>query len=312
MTRRAGLTAAVTAVALLTGCTIGEPGKGDNGASGSAQSEEAGQPQVYVDPNDPEKKKKYAPPKGSGEPGAAVTDDNAKSLGASINQAIQEVVAQYGGQAAVGIANGDGAISVGDALDFPAWSTIKVPIAIAALRSNPNMSAQAASAIQVSDNEAAKALWASIDPAEADKVLAEGNSPVQIQREVTRPEFTPFGQTIWKPTDQAKFASNLKCIAGSEEVLGYMGQIAADQRYGLGQIEGARFKGGWGPTPDGKYVVRQFGLVPVQSADGKNFDVAIAITVFPASGTYQDGQAMANALVEKLRPVLKDAPIARC
>ena len=45
-------------------------------------------------------------------------------------------------------------------------------------------------------------------------------------------------------------------------VLQLMGEVVRGQRWGLGTSGvSSRFKGGWGPGPDGRYVVRQFGLL---------------------------------------------------
>lgn len=308
MNRRATFCAALVAAGVtastLAGCTIdSESSSGNNGKGGKAEeTTEGGQPNIFTEKKQPGKAGEMKWRSGGTQAGASA------DLQEAMDSAIEEVVDQYGGKAAVAIAGPDGELTAGDATGFPAWSTIKVPIAIAALRENPEKSREASAAIQNSDNNAALELWNSIDPEKADAVLAEGGSPLTIQREVTRPEFTPFGQTIWEPAQQARFASNLQCIDGAEEVVGYMGNIAGDQSYGLGQIPGARFKGGWGPTPEGKYVVRQFGIVP--GSDSAN--VAIAITVFPGAGSYEEGQAMANALVDKLKPALKNAPAAQC
>jgi hypothetical protein len=44
-----------------------------------------------------------------------------------------------------------------------------------------------------------------------------------------------------------------------------MGQATADQRWGLGTLPGARYKGGWGPSPDGRYLVRQIDIIDTPS-----------------------------------------------
>jgi hypothetical protein len=45
-------------------------------------------------------------------------------------------------------------------------------------------------------------------------------------------------------------------------VLDAMGRVVPEQRWGLGQIQDVRFKGGWGPSeaPGGGYEVIQFGI----------------------------------------------------
>mgnify|MGYP007070526594 FL=1 len=84
-----------------------------------------------------------------------------------------------------------------------------------------------------------------------------------------------------------------------------MGQITPDQRWGLGQIGGARFKGGWNTHEDG-YVARQFGLVP-----GPNGDVAVAITAF-SHGGYAESTQMLSELARGLDGMRGTLPTARC
>lgn len=225
----------------------------------------------------------------------------------SLNAAVDSVIAAYGGQAAVSIV-GEQEFSAGDASGFASWSTMKVPVAIAALKSHPEMKAEASSAIQVSDNGAADLLWNSTTPEEVEAVLAEGDSPVTVERTVTRPGFSSFGQTQWSVSEQARFASHLGCVTGAAPVLDLMSNIAAGQAYGLGTVPGARFKGGWGPSISGAYEVRQLGLVP--DAGGRS--IAIAIAASAADGTYESGQAMLTQLVTELTPALNDAPEAVC
>lgn len=220
---------------------------------------------------------------------------------------IDAAVAIHGGTAGVAVSDGTTELSAGDDTGYPAWSTIKVPIAIAALRQDPTWHPAAAAAIQHSDNAAAESLWAALPPGAADDVLAEGDSPVAVNTEAVVPEFSVFGQTTWSTTQQARFAANLPCIAGSQEVLALMGQVAPAQAYGLGRLPGARFKGGWGPDPGGAYLIRQLGRV-----SGPTGEVAVALTVKPASGTYADAQAMADEIAEGLSHQLDQLPVAAC
>jgi len=64
-----------------------------------------------------------------------------------------------------------------------------------------------------------------------------------------RPQFTAFGQTIWALTDQARFTASAVCDSSNAPIFTLMGQVESDQRWGLGVIPDARFKGGWGPSP---------------------------------------------------------------
>ena len=230
-------------------------------------------------------------------------------LQAILDKSVAEVVQAYGGVAEVSIVGAIGEYGAGDAGGFAAWSTIKVPIAIAALKTNPGLAQQAALAIQTSDNPAAMTLWNSTTPEAVEEVLAQGGAPITVQRQYIRPEFSPFGQTKWTVAEQARFASHLRCVDGAGPVLELMGSITAGQSYGLGTLPAARFKGGWGPSAlNGGYEVRQFGLV--QDKEGR--DVAIALAVRSGDGSYASGQTMASQLAALIRPALDTAPAAHC
>ena len=54
--------------------------------------------------------------------------------------------------------------------------------------------------------------------------------------------------------------------------------------------------------------MRQMGLV----SNSAEQDVALALVVVPADGSYQTGQAMANAVAERLRSQLDQLPVAVC
>lgn len=216
---------------------------------------------------------------------------------------LDRAVANAGGPAAIAVV---GAVA-GDDSAYPTWSTIKVPIAIAALHNDPGQAHNASAAITVSDNAAAEAMFTSLPDGAADAVMNEAGVPVPVNKEKIRAEFSIFGQTLLSTSQEATLASNLRCVEGSEQVIELMGQIAPDQSYGLGQLPGARFKGGWGPDTAGAYQVRQFGLVSAPQGD-----VAIAMTALPPSGTYGEGQTMLNTMASEISSELELLPKAAC
>ncbi|WP_253260120.1 hypothetical protein [Nocardia farcinica] len=172
-----------------------------------------------------------------------------------------------------------------------AWSTIKVPLAVAALRRDPEGAmADAEAAITVSDNDAADALWDSLGDglaaAEAvQQVLDEaGDATTGVPGPRARLDYEAFGTTEWSLTDQVRFASRLPCLPQADAVTQLMGRITPDQGWGLGTIEGAIFKGGWGPDDEtGVYLVRQFGLVPA-----RNGLIAVSMAAQAESGDFTD------------------------
>lgn len=186
----------------------------------------------------------------------------------------------------------------------PAWSTMKVPLSLAALRrsDSANVRALVHRAITASDNQAAEALWSGLGGGHAagnavDQVLvAHGDRRTRTQSQRIRAPFTPFGQTVWSLTDQVTFASALACSAGDRPVAEEMAGVTAAQRWGLGRLPSAAFKGGWGPDPAGRYLVRQFGVV---SLDGHL--VAVAIAVEPADGSFDGGVRALNRIADWLR-----------
>lgn len=199
--------------------------------------------------------------------------------------------------ARIGIATST--VTAGSVHTGAAWSTAKVPVAIAALRRNP---AAAESnmwlAITASNNAAAESLWESLGTPIAaayatDEVLrAGGDNYTHTQSQILRPGYSAFGQTEWRLMDQAGFAEGLAKLEGSAEVLRAMGNINADQRYGLGTIPGAIFKGGWGPGVESGYVVRQFGLMPGKQPYG--------IAIMAVADDYNGGQYALSLVAKQL------------
>lgn len=225
---------------------------------------------------------------------------------------IDAAVAQHGGSAGIAIAEGDSAVTAGDVSAHPSWSTIKVPIAIAAMRADPMWASIVSSAIQESDNGAAEQLWAALgEPGQAaastSAVLAETGVHLEVNQKHTRAGYSSFGQTPWSVSEQALFAAQLPCVASAEPIVADMARVTEEQRFGLGRLNGARVKGGWGPGPDGAYTVRQFGIIT-----GPAGEVAVAIWVKPQMGTFAEAKAMADTLGAGLESRLSTLPTSTC
>jgi hypothetical protein len=188
---------------------------------------------------------------------------------------------------------------VGTLREGVAWSTIKVAIAMAVARradGHPSAAEQSllTRAITASDNSAAVALWSSLGTPDAaaaavQGVLAEaGDTSTRVETQVLRPGFTSFGQTHWSLGAQQRFIAGLPCVPNSAPVRSLMEQVVADQRWGLGTLGAdTEFKGGWGPEPDGRYLVRQMGIVRLTG--GRSLAASMATT--PADGTFETGTA---------------------
>jgi hypothetical protein len=71
-----------------------------------------------------------------------------------------------------------------------------------------------------------------------------------------------------------------------------MRQVVAEQRWGLGSAgTTAAFKGGWGPGADGRYLVRQMGVVQVGGRP-----LAVSLLTEAADGSFATGAASATAI----------------
>lgn len=197
-----------------------------------------------------------------------------------------------------------------------AWSTSKVPVAIAAQRKYPRSAktrSRMRAAITASDNAAAEALFRSLgSPRQAAAattavIRAGGDRRTKVPAVRKRPGYTIFGQTGWSPANQARFTASLPCRRDAATTLSLMGQVRSDQRWGLGTVRGAQFKGGWGPERRGGYTVRQMGII---TAKGQRLAVVIVV-----SGTsYSTGTKINTQLAKQVasRPPKLAKPARRC
>lgn len=199
---------------------------------------------------------------------------------------------------------------VGDAPPLVAWSTIKVPLALAALRAGHEAPEDTTAALTASDNAAAQRLWESLGSgtAASDAVERElrrgGDTRTEVPAEVTVPGYSAFGQSTWRLADQATFVAALPCLRGAAPVTEAMASVVGGQQWGLGGIVEARLKGGWGPTPEG-YVVRQLGIVP-----GAKGGTAAAVQV--RTGTHAQGTAIMDEVAVVIEQHRKGLPVGSC
>ncbi|MEX3506341.1 hypothetical protein VVR85_02915 [Corynebacterium sp. LK2590] len=219
----------------------------------------------------------------------------------ALKRAVASATKKYGGDAGVAVATRKEVISAGTTTGFPAWSTAKVPIAIAACQAGTADPALVEAAITFSDNDSAQALWVSLGVAETavdstQTVLREGGDTVtEVQGKMTKEGFTPFGQTEWGLKQQAAFAAQLPRLDDADAVIEAMETPDPLQDYGLRALPGAAIKGGWGPDDDGFYSVVQLGHVKV---DGQ--ELGMAIFSRPEDGTYETAQQQLDHLVYEL------------
>jgi len=182
-----------------------------------------------------------------------------------------------------------------------AWSTIKVPLALAALRSDqPRARELAVKAITESDNPASERLWSLLgEPADAAQrvqavIRESGDAVTVVESRRLRAGFTAFGQTRWTLAGQARFAAQLPYIAGAAPVVELMHHITAGQRWGLA-AKGVAAKAGWGPGVAGDYLVRQFGIVAMETGH-----VGVALAADAHDGALETGVDALNRVTDWL------------
>ena len=180
--------------------------------------------------------------------------------------------------------------------DLPAWSTSKIPLALAVIDSGQGeaQTDSIALALEESDNSAADALWTSLGGTDAERADAvtqvlrrAGDGTTTVPTEQLAAGFSIFGQTQWTTDAQVGFLSQLPCLGGADEVIADMGRVDPAQAWGIGSRPGAVHKSGWGPSPAGGYMARQLGwytnaagqrvLVAMAAQDADGFEAATAV-----------------------------------
>ena len=248
---------------------------------------------------------------------AAVTEDHSSSMGKRRRSgALRRIGLEMGGEvgAAIGLPGSAPAMTAGTLVSGSAWSTIKVPIALRVLEDagGPGMLTEAqrsqiARALTLSDNDAAAHLFAGLGqshggaPAAAvavTELLRQSGDASTVVSTQGRDGFSSYGQTDWSLASQARFMSALSagCLGSApsrELLLDLMGRVTSDT-WGLGSAGvPARWKGGWGPETDGRYLVRQMGIVHV----GRR-DLVVAIAAKAHDGQYESAQQLATATAQ--------------
>ena len=248
--------------------------------------------------------------------GAALEDPAPSTENLRRLDGLQRLGREMGGEvgAAVGLPGSAPGVIAGTLASGSAWSTIKVPIALRVLQDagGPGMltegqRSQIERALTLSDNEAAAQLFAGIGqshggvPAAAGavtEVLRQSGDRSTVVSTQGRDGFSSYGQTDWSLVSQAQFMGALfaGCLGSAQSrelLLELMGRVTSDT-WGLGSAGvPARWKGGWGPDVDGRYLARQMGILHV---GGRNLAVAIAAKAH--DGQYESAQQLATATAQ--------------
>jgi hypothetical protein len=219
------------------------------------------------------------------------------SLDASFHKLSQGVPATVGAAVAstAGTVTSFGSWSTG-----VAWSTIKVPLAIAALHAGVGSDELVARTIAQSDNAAAEQLWSRLgDPAAAKQLVQAvirdaGDTATMVESRRLRHGYTAFGQTQWSLIGQAQFAARLPELPDADPVVDLMRNLVAEHRWGLA-AKGVAAKGGWGPGTGSDYLVRQFAVMPTETGH-----IGVALAADAHDGGFETGVEVLDTLSEWL------------
>lgn len=220
---------------------------------------------------------------------------------ADLDRVAAEVTAETGAPVGIALHDASGTRSAGTITDFPAYSTGKVPLAIAALRHNPALTGDATAAITVSDNAAADRLWSALGgwqaTAKVNAVLHDGGSTT------VNPGW--WAMPSWTVADQAAFFAAIPCVDKGPEVEAMMGNVVDYQRWAFGGLPGAKIKGGW--LPEHGYSLRQGAILPV----GGGW-VGASVAVRTPDNNFPRASDAATRAANKLRPLLDNSEPLTC
>jgi hypothetical protein len=135
----------------------------------------------------------------------------------------------------------------GELRESRAWSTMKVPVIVAAIAAGRADWDAIEAAITRSDNDAAFRLWERLDDGAGDveAVLRRaGDELTTLAREADPRGHSSFGRTVWTLTAAVGFygalaRGELLSAEDTERVLDAMSRVVPDQRWGLGAIPGS-------------------------------------------------------------------------
>lgn len=319
-------------LALVTGCSAGSPVATEAARPSAADPSVSAQQQKLAlsiarlrrERDALEHQARSPAPKPSGTaskaPSAPTAPTPAQSASA-LSTSFAALSSRLGGSLGLAYASfGQPARRLGDLSGGVGWSTMKIPVAIAAVTQAGGHPGQATlgqmrRAITESDNNAAMAVWAGLGSpttaaARTQAVLRQGgDTSTVVPSQVLRPGYTPFGQSNWSLTAQATFAASLPCMANTSQVLDLMGQITSSQRWGIGTLANTvAFKGGWGPGTDGAYLVRQMAVVHL----GDGTRIGLALAARPADGSFATGISDLNALAGWAAANIRSGGTNRC
>lgn len=214
--------------------------------------------------------------------------------------------------------NGNSPLVYGSLRTARAWSTMKVPLSIAAERSlGGEIFEDQALAIQRSDNPATERLYDALGDRSISAITAVlregGDRRTHVESSADDPPSFP-GLSDWALTDQSVFSAHLPCLPGSARTMRLMSSVTESQRWGVAQLDrrprvSTAVKGGWGPAAGngGPEVVRQMAVVTTERGR-----FAVSMIAQASSGSHSEALRMLNRVGDWIGRNLGKMPVGRC
>jgi hypothetical protein len=202
-------------------------------------------------------------------------------------------------------------VTVGKVSPRDAWSTIKVPLSMAALRysSSAATKGRVERALRHSDNGAAAELWAGLGGGtkaakRVTRVLRDlGDASTTVQSKAT-PGRSAYGRTQWSLKNMSRFTARTACNGEAGVVRSHLARTSG-ARWGLKTLKRPLVKNGYGSVSGG-VLVRQSAVVI--GSDGKRWGVVVTVR----APSLAAGQADATRMTNWLRPRLRDVKTKGC
>lgn len=191
-------------------------------------------------------------------------------------------------------------LTVGDHRRDFAWSTIKVPIVVAADSRRTGSRADKAAALRYSDNAAARRVYDSLGPSRRsilNRHLRKNGDPR------TRTSAVAPGLTYWHVAHQSRYASHIACSAKARPARIEMKKARPSYPFGLLQTKlrsRTIQKIGYGGTE-----VRQLAIVTL--SDGRRYGVSIL-----ADGGFTPARSKVDRIARWVANRLDHVPARRC
>lgn len=180
---------------------------------------------------------------------------------------------------------------------YPAGMTIAIPLAAAVLRDHSDHAATAAQAIGRSDSTATQQMVRVLGP-DAGRTLGEilaegGDTDTRIGEDaLVAGESIPGGGVRWAAVDQVRFLAGLPCRDYGAELVGGLGAVDDELRWGLGAIGDSFVVSSEMPAHDTvPSIVRQAAIVHVEGGEVAVAIAAEAESVGAARSKVQDAVA---------------------